>query len=77
MSTKADTGILNAHDSYAKAIAEGTIDHVSSANKTAESWGNFGNAGMNFAIIEQKRIAAQKRAEEKKKKEEIQKIIKA
>ena len=77
MDTKADTGILKAHDRWVQAVAEGTIDYASSAKETAESWSRFGGSGMDVAIIKQKKIEAEKRAEEKRKKEEIKKQIKA
>ena len=76
MSTKADAGILSAYGDYASELSK-TIDYTTPAKAVAQGWSNLGGAGMNFAIIEQQRIEAERRAEEKRKKEEQLKKIKA
>ena len=63
MSTGADASILNAYGDYADKLSK-TIDYATPAKVVAQGWGDLGGAGMETAVVFQKKIEAERRAEE-------------
>ena len=73
MSTgQADTGVLNAHELYARSIASsGVVDHVTGEIKIGKQFQKFGEAGGDFANVKMQVDKRKEEIDEAKKQQEV------